>query len=70
MAGKLTLRGDPRGSVWLRETRRTVFALLRQPTQIYRLPFAFNRLRHFTNAYRDCLAHFTINSQTGCLQPQ
>ena len=69
LAGKLTLLGDPRGSVWLRETKQKVCYLLRQPRQIYRLPFAFNRLRHFTHAYHDCLAHFTINQQTGLLQP-
>lgn len=70
LSAKLTLLGDARGGEWFQQTKHEVFALLRQPTRMYKFPWAVNRLRHFVSAYNACLRDFQIDPETGLLQPK
>lgn len=70
LAGKLTLQKDPRGEKWLNDERRFFIERVLTPQQCHRIPLAINRLKHFTEAYQECVAHFRIDPDTGMLQPK
>lgn len=65
VAGKLTAVGDPRGAAWVHAARRQFWHDVLKPGRslaaIYRLP-------HFLRSYREVVAGYTVDAQTGCLQ--
>lgn len=67
LAGKLTLLGDPRGRIWLRETARRCLQDWLHTLRLYRLPIDVRHLWHFTNAYRLCISKYRISD--GFLSP-
>jgi GT2 family glycosyltransferase len=67
VAAKLTLAGDPRGLAWVRAARRDFWRDLLRPR---RSPAALYRLPHLLRAYREVLAGYTFDPQTGWLQPK
>ena len=56
MAAKQTLLGDPRGTLWRRQTRRDAIDLMRPMATVRGL----RRLYHFEAAYRRCVAAYEI----------
>jgi hypothetical protein len=65
LAGKLTLARDPRGVAWVSAARQEFWRDLLEPVRslaaIYRLP-------HFLRAYREVVAGYSVDAQTGCLR--
>jgi GT2 family glycosyltransferase len=62
MAAKLTLLGDARGALWLRDTRRDLCASLRRGRP-QRAPVDLRRLWYFERTYRHCVAHYEVDSE-------
>jgi GT2 family glycosyltransferase len=68
LAAKLTLRGDPRGQVWLDavwdDLRKTI-----SDCRLHRTPHALLRYFYVRRAYKDCLQHHEVDGSTGLYKP-
>jgi glycosyltransferase involved in cell wall biosynthesis len=60
-AAKLTLRNDPRGAQWLRDTRRAFALGWTRGVRPQRLLIDARRLWHFESAYRSCLRGYEVD---------
>jgi glycosyltransferase involved in cell wall biosynthesis len=67
LAGKLTLRGDPRGREWLQAALRESTTDWLFSLKLHRLPVSVLRLHHFKRAYQRCLTEFRVDPVTDLL---
>jgi hypothetical protein len=63
LAGKLSLRGDPRGREWLDLTRQQCAASLRSPAAAYRAPESLVRWAHNRSAYSRCMRDYELDDR-------
>ncbi len=62
LAGKQSLDGDPRGRLWLRETRRRCLTAWARRLRPDRLAVDLRHLLWFEIGYRRCLRHFVVDA--------
>ena len=62
LAAKQSLSGDPRGRVWLRETRRRCLTDWARRLRPDRLAVDLRHLLWFEIGYRRCLRHFVVDA--------
>jgi hypothetical protein len=62
LAGKQSLGGDPRGRLWLRETRRRCLTAWARRLRPDRLPVDLRHLLWFEIGYRRCRRHFLVDA--------